>query len=812
MFIMKKKSIWFYLFICSLGSIVEVSDLYSQNINYTVNGTVYDELKKTPLEFATVYIQDEKKKTIVNNGQFSVLLKKPGEYTLIISAPDFQNQTQKVILSEAVPVQTIQVYLSLNKIQSNAIDITGKREIQKLARQTMKQEEINEVPATLGDSINALGSFAGIDQFAMLGGLGPLIIRGADPFSNRFYIDGIPVNSIQHMLGLHSVINNDLINQIDVYSSAAPARYGNSALGGVVEINTIDSVKKFGGHFELGILSVNGSLSSPILTDSNDPESSIGYWFISGRYGYLTALLPPLLKAATGESPGLPQYYDYQAKGKYFLTKNHSLSILLLGFGDSMDTSPASDTTKASTVAAGADPFSVDITALTRITSHIQSLGYEYSPSEKLRNNLKVYSALNQSYTYQNLANSNGPSWSKDLERTANPNIFGVKDELMFKLFDNHLTNIIGAEMTYYDFFAKGKGLVPKSQFNGGLWSGATLTENMFDVVKIDQHSGNKVYSAWLDEKLEFGGLTIAGGVRGDYLDRDHLHTIDPKGLISYEFPTDTTLSLGAGSYGSFIQTNYTWFSQAPEIAEATGLQVEKSWHRTAGIEQIINKIFSVKLEGFYNTYDHLFQPASNITVNGKSALGVNSGERTAYGFEVTLAKLKQDMENNFYGWINYTYMQGKEKTGLPLNFDPQGDQWINNQYVRNHSLKIVAAYKFGANTIGTRFRLMSSLPYTPITGDDKDPFRIGRYAPVYGDRFSKYLPIYHQLDIRFSRSNSHKWGKVSWYIELQDIYNNHAPVQDWKYNKPYETGKNPTVSTSQGLGLLPSFGVEINF
>jgi hypothetical protein len=106
----------------------------------------------------------------------------------------------------------------------------------------------------------------------------------------------------------------------------------------------------------------------------------------------------------------------------------------------------------------------------------------------------------------------------------------------------------------------------------------------------------------------------------------------------------------------------------------------------------------------------------------------------------------------------------------------------------------------------------MSSLPYTPIIGDDGDLFGIGRYNEVYGKRYSEYLPLYHQLDIRFSRTETTRWGKISWYIEIQNIYNNHAPKQSWKYNQPYEVGVNPVIDTETSIGILPSFGIEFQF
>ena len=69
------------------------------------------------------------------------------------------------------------------------------------------------------------------------------------------------------------------------------------------------------------------------LGKTPDDSQSGGYWIAAGRVGYLTLLIPPILRLfGEGDSLQLPQYYDYQLKGKYFLDEKGSL-ITGLVFG-----------------------------------------------------------------------------------------------------------------------------------------------------------------------------------------------------------------------------------------------------------------------------------------------------------------------------------------------------------------------------------------------------------------------------------------------------------------------------------------------
>ncbi len=781
---------------------------------YSIEGVVTNETD-TPL-FASVAISELKTKTTTDEeGRFRLVVPGPGMYRVYVQSSGFQSATREVEVKEGSYQTQVHVTLKLGKLMGQTLHVTGSRDLQSLSRQTMTQEEIREVPATLGDSINALASFSGVDQFPMFGGLGPLIIRGADPFTNRYYIDGIPVHSIQHFLGLHSVVHNDLIDKIDLYSSMAPAMYGNFPLGGVININTVDDIKKSGTHIGVGMISSNISTGAPLASRSNDIEgggNSRGYWIGAARYGYLTAILGPLLESATGDQAGLPEYYDYQLKGKIFLDKYRSLTTLFLGYGDAMERSVVSDadTRKKALEEGTTDPFLLDLETSLKVQTHIQSLWYTYRPSDIFSHTLKVFSSLNSLTRFQNIDNENAPSWIRNQRRKSTQNIFGAREELAFHSEFSHTR--AGVDAMLYQYKTEGSVIIPKKQFNGAVWSGLTYTEDMFDVEYLSQNSRRWVYSGFLDQNFNFGSFTFEGGVRGDYFPYDDLTTVDPRGLVSWALPGDTVLSAGAGSYGSFIQTNFYWQSEAPQLIDATGLKAEKAIHRTVGIEKKFSALYGLKLEAFSNTYRDLFTPASGLVVNGKQTFGDNSGQREVYGAELTLKKEKSPVDRTLYGWLSYTYMEGRQRSGLPVAFDPLGSDWIQNENVRRHAVKAVAGYKLNANLIGARFRLLSSLPYTPIAGDDGDPFGIGRYDAVYGERYSRYLPLYHQLDLRFSREKSKSWGRIMWYIEIQNLYDQRMPIQLWKYNQPYRKDVNPVVDTESGPGILPTFGLEIYF
>ena len=61
----------------------------------------------------------------------------------------------------------------------------------------MTVEDMKEVPGSLGDSISALTSLPGIIR-GFGGFFGPLVIRGANPSSNNYFVDDIPMDNPLH--------------------------------------------------------------------------------------------------------------------------------------------------------------------------------------------------------------------------------------------------------------------------------------------------------------------------------------------------------------------------------------------------------------------------------------------------------------------------------------------------------------------------------------------------------------------------------------------------------------------------------------
>src|SRR3990172_7694260 len=352
-FIMKYGIPLLSILICIGGNKKIVRDKAGQKI--ILSGSINSAAKKPITAFISI-----KEAQILGrsdkNGRYQVMIPGPGNYTIRVTSPGFKPVTMNLDISTSIRYD---FYLKPVGRDEQGIVIRGERPIQTLSRRSMDAEDFKEIPGSYDDPLNAMVIFPGIQRTNGL--KGDLIIRGVKPAFNRYYIDGMPLNYPLHFSSENSTIAPDFMKGIDLYSSCFPAKYGNS-LGSVININTADSVDRFGGVFDLNMLTTSLLLKVPLPRNKTEDEAAKeetpgyvpgyapGYAIFGGRYSGLKNLLEYTIaeieassqNQERGGGPGgngnnaqsKPEYYDYQFKLKYNFNKNHSITVLGVGAGD----------------------------------------------------------------------------------------------------------------------------------------------------------------------------------------------------------------------------------------------------------------------------------------------------------------------------------------------------------------------------------------------------------------------------------------------------------------------------------------------
>jgi hypothetical protein len=175
--------------------------------------------------------------------------------------------------------------------------------------------EIREMPGAFGDAFRAIEALPGVTP--VLSGIPYFVIRGAPPGNTGFFLDGIRVPSLFHFAIGEAVIHPALVESVNLYSGAYPARFGRFA-GGILSGETVPAADKFHGEANVRLLDTGALVETPFAKGRGDA-------LVSGRVGY-----PGLLLSVFDPNVGL-QYYDYQARASYRLQDGSEVRVF--GFG-----------------------------------------------------------------------------------------------------------------------------------------------------------------------------------------------------------------------------------------------------------------------------------------------------------------------------------------------------------------------------------------------------------------------------------------------------------------------------------------------
>jgi TonB family protein len=206
------------------------------------------------------------------------------------------------------------------------LTVVGTR--REIGQTTLSKEDVREMPGAFGDAFRAIEALPGVTPLAS--GLPYFYVRGAPPNNAGYFVDGIRVPLLFHLGLAQSVIHPGLIERVDFFPSAAPARYGGFA-GGIIAGQTREPASELHGEANVRLVDSGALLEAPFADGR-------GSALVAGRYGY-----PGLIVAAVTSDMQIG-YWDYQARGTWKLGNRDTLGLFAFGSHDYLATrSPSGD-------------------------------------------------------------------------------------------------------------------------------------------------------------------------------------------------------------------------------------------------------------------------------------------------------------------------------------------------------------------------------------------------------------------------------------------------------------------------------------
>jgi TonB family protein len=722
-------------------------------------GRVLERGTRDPIANATVYLPEQSLSTETDaEGRFSLRGATPGRIKVEISEPRYR----KFFTIEEVKegeVTELTAYLWKKVVNGFETVVVGEREKKEVARRTLAKEELQSVPGTFGDPLRVLQNMPGMARAPYVSGA--LLVRGAQPEDSQVMIDGVPIPLLYHFAGGPSVIAPSIIDRIDFFPGAYGAKYGR-AIAGIVDVGTRPpEPKRLHGLMDIDLFDAGFYAEAPLSTTKNR-----GTLALAARRSYIDVLLPPLLSAF--RQPGqastavAPYYWDYQGRYDLKLGKDR-FEVVAFGSSDTLKISQSgSEETQ---------PFTLD----THQSFHRLRLAWSRPTDSGWRLSLAPTVGL----TLNNIGvgtQIEGGLNSRDI------NLRGAASKELAKALSVEAGLDINA--TFYSFMLEVPGLATPGQEDPPpitfkekvpLSSYATYVEAVWSPLERLK----------LVPGLRLETYKLPGGWRP---------SLEPRIAARYELTEGLAAKAAWGIYRQAPQPG-----QIVEVFGNPDLGLLLSRQTAAGVEWKLTDALLLDVQGFYNWRRRLVVFSDQfVERDGERVpeLYNHSGYGRAYGLEVLL---KHELTERFYGWVAYTLSRSEQ-------FDEDARLYAPVWFDQSHILTVVGSYKLDNGwEVGTRFRLTTGRPETPIIGVTFDADR-GRYLPLQGAPGSVRGTTFHQLDLRIERLWTFERWRLSAYLDVQNIYNAANPeatLWDYRYRES---------APLRGLPVLPTFGVKGEF
>ena len=758
--------------------------------SHSINGTITDKIKKTPLPYTLVQIYGTDKGTYADStGRFSIDNVKPGIYSLQISLLGYKTLiTPEYIMSTNDITIDAELESSSTELQEVSVTVSPFRRIAEspTGRYTIGLQEIEKSPGANRDISRIVQSYPGV-AFSPIGYRNDLIVRGGGPSENRFFLDEVEIPIVNHFStegasgGPVGIIDADLIREVNFYTGAFPAGKGN-ALSSVLDFRLRD------GYMDRNKLKATLGYSNVSLAANGHLGKKTSY-IVSVRQSYLQFLFKML------GLPFLPTFTDAQFKVKTRFDKHNELTVLGLGGIDDM---------KLNTDEKGEDAEYI-LSYLPKIQQNMFTAGgvYKHYAGRNVQTLVASHSFLrNKNTKYRNNDESSPENLSLRLRSTEQET--KIRFENLFMSKNWKINAGINFDYSQYD--------------NTSFQKIFTTAINTYDY----STSLNMVrWGFFGTASYETGRFSVSAGLRADACNfsdnmRRLYNQLSPRMAISWRMADNIYLSANIGRYYQLPPYTAMGFKSGGELINKS-LEYMRSDQAGAGISYQIGSNLQISAEGFFKKYGNmplsvndnipLMCKGNDYGVIGNEPLSPTA-EGRSYGAELML---KWIVTGKFNVAASFTAFKSEYRNNKSSAY--VASAW-DNRYIFNAS----GTYNFPKNwSVGAKISCIGGSPYTPYDPDKSSLIAAwdAQGRPYYD--YSRYntmrLPAYGQLDIRVDKSFYFKKYMLGFYIDLQNVTKSKLRQQDILMSTGQTDPKNPDryimKSIKQESGtLLPTIGI----
>lgn len=292
----------------------------------SITGLVLERGRNVPIAFARVEVLDGGPAVEADVAGRFTLLVRPGEVRLELSASGYERRT---FVEDLADEQHLDVGYRLDRRGAPFETTVRAHRTAWEPREALSATEAHEAAGTLGDPFRAVMLVPGVSAIAS--GLSYPVIRGTQPAATGFFLDGVRLPQLFHLVVGSAVVHPELIDTVDVFSGALPPAYGR-LLGGAIEGHLARPPETPHATVSVDVLNASGLVSVPL----DGAGLSVT---LAGRWSYTPFVGAAVARALFPSTPEAPRplpvanLSDAQARVEWRLGSGR-LRLLALASGD----------------------------------------------------------------------------------------------------------------------------------------------------------------------------------------------------------------------------------------------------------------------------------------------------------------------------------------------------------------------------------------------------------------------------------------------------------------------------------------------
>ncbi|MBO4624246.1 MAG: TonB-dependent receptor plug domain-containing protein [Bacteroidales bacterium] len=740
------------------------SDGETPGAKATVSGTVLEAETGLPLPGVVVFDDNTGTYARTNSrGVYHITLPK-GENRLNYNADSKESLALKIVLHSDGDLDIV-MSERITLLKGAVVSAESMRQHRNtvLGVESVSMKTLSKIPSAFGegDVIKAVLSLPGVKSVGEASG--GINVRGGASDQNLILYNDNTIYNPNHLFGMFSSFNPDLVDGVELYKSSIPVEYGG-------RISSVLSVKSKEGDRNR----VRGSLGIGLLTSRGHIEGPLGKKtsFIAGARTTYSNWILKLLPEDSAYSGGSAGFTDANLGLTHHFDSRHSLQ--LFGYF-------------------ATDRFSFSGDTTFHYTNYNASTTYRYRADDG--------SSFKLSAGYDHFTNTLGAhSWKSgayDLQtyiRQAFLKAGGVK-----KLGSHSLT--LGADAVAY-------------MLDPGILTPAG-DESQVITSRLDREMGIEP-AVYLADNWEVSDqFSVDGGVRlSSFLALpSHKFYVGPEFRLSAKYSPVTNLSFKAGfntlqqyihliSNTSSVSPMDTWRLSSAQIKPTTGWQAAGGAYWT-----LLGSGIDLSLDGYYkqsrNALD--YKSGALLSMNPNLADDLLPVRGRAYGVELMAKKTT----GRLTGWVSYSYSRSqlREMETQSIN---HGD-WYNAPYDKPHEFKLAGNFAFTH-----RYSLSLNIDYStgrPVTVPVGRYYFADQWRLAYSERNGYRIPDYFRMDVAVNVDPGHSlkaFAHVSFTVGVYNVTGRKNPYSVFFRTEP--SGKVRGYMLSVFASQIPYINLNVLF